>query len=479
MTGATRRSFIRGTAVVGASSLLGVARGATTYAGADFDVVVIGAGMAGISAARELAQLAPELKVLVLEARDRVGGRMYTSHDVPGHGVELGAQLIHGSGAETWELVRKYDLQTRGLNSRPKTESFHFLPGGTPYRPDQAEIDALYQQVMVAHARYDGPDISYAAFLDTLSLDESQRKSVNAEALSWSSEPDAISARAVINDGAAWEEYHDEDFQLIGGYGGLANKMAAELEGKIQLSSVVAGIYWREGLGGVSYVTNLQSQKVICKRLIVTLPVGVLQSKQIEVLPDFPDWKKQAIDSLEMGQVVVVPMLFDAPFWSELALAPGPLSWETPDGRIQFGLPHSAEDGPAAVTGWFAGAAAQMLSDLGGRDGMQQVLRWLEGISGQGGLHARLKWHFYQDWVSDPYSLGSYSFTRPGGQGAHEVLARPLDETVYFAGEATAPAPHYQTVHGAYMSGKRVAREVAESLGVLAEKAEPVLDTLF
>ena len=475
MRKATRRSFLRGTAVVGASSLLGVTS-ASDYAGADFDVVILGAGMAGLSAAGVLTKVAPDLKVLLLEARDRVGGRMYTRRDVSDHGVELGAQLIHGSAAESWELIREYGLHTRALGARPKTETFHFLPGSAPYRPNQAKIDALYQQAMVAHAKYDGPDMSYAAFLDTLSIDESQRKSLNAKALNWSSEPDAISARAVINDGVAWEEYHDEDFQILGGYSMLAEKMAAELEGKIQLSCVVAGIYWREGVGGVSYVYNLQSQTVTAKRLIVTLPVGVLQSNQVEILPAFPDWKQQSIDSLQMGQAVVVPMLFDAPFWSELT--PGPVAWETPDGRIQFWVAHSPEDGVAAMTGWFVGAAAQLLSDLGGQDGMQQVLRWLEGITGQSGLQERLKWHYYQDWVSDPYSLGSYSFTRPGGQGAREMLARPLKGTVHFAGEATAPAPHYQTVHGAYMSGKRVAEEVAESLGLLA-KDEPVPDTLF
>ncbi|MCZ6830406.1 MAG: NAD(P)/FAD-dependent oxidoreductase [Gammaproteobacteria bacterium] len=475
MAKATRRSFIRNTAVVGASNLLGVV-GVSGFAGADFDVVILGAGMAGLTAARILAKVGPGLKVLVLEARDRVGGRMFTSTDVSVHGVELGAQVIHGSRAESWELIREYGLQTRSLDAGGATESYHFLPGQPPYKPNQADLDALYHKVVVKHAKYDGPDMSYQAFLETMSFNDTQRSALGAEALSWSSEPGEVSARAVIDDGVAWDAYHDEDFQIIGGHSLLAEKMANELEGKIQLSCAVAGLYWRSGVAGVTYIYNLQSQTVTAKRLIITLPVGVLQSQQIEVLPPFPDWKKQSIDSLQMGQAVVVAMLFNAPFWSDLAS--GPVSWATPDGRMQFWAAHTPGEGAAAITGWFVGSAAQQLSDLGGQEGMQQVLHWLEGISGKTRLQEKLKWHRYQDWVSDPFSLGSYSFTRPGGQGAREILARPIEKTLYFAGEATAPAPHYQTVHGAYMSGKRVAQEVSDSLDIYAED-KAILDALF
>jgi monoamine oxidase len=471
----TRRSFVRNTAVLGASSLLGVQR-ASSFAGADFDVVILGAGMAGLTAARILANVGPGLKVLVLEARDRVGGRMYTSRDVSTHGVELGAQMIHGSKAESWELIREFGMQTRSLDARGETDSYHFIPGQKPYKPNQDDLDALYRKVMVSHARYDGPDMSYQAYLESMSFNETQREVLGAEALSWSGEPGRVSARAVINDGAAWDEYHDEDFQIIGGHSKLAEKMAADLDGKIQLSCEVAGIYWREGLAGLSYTYNLASQTVTAKRLIITLPVGVLQSQQIEVIPAFPDWKQQAIDSLEMGQVVVAAMLFDEPFWSDQA--PGPISWSTPDGRMDFWVAHQPGDGAAAMTGFFAGSAAQRLSALGGQDGMQQVLRWLEGITGKTGLQEKLRWHSYQDWVSDPYSLGSYSFTRPGGHGAQEMLARPVEKTLYFAGEATASAPHYQTVHGAYISGKRAAQEVSDSLDIYSRE-EPLLDTLF
>ena len=189
-----------------------------------------------------------------------------------------------------------------------------------------------------------------------------------------------------------------------------------------------------------------------------------------------------------MGQVVVVAMQFEGPLWEQEI--PGPGGWITPDQRIVFGLPHPPNKAGRAVTGWFAGSAAQQLSELGEEAGLQQALDWLAEASGTQGLAGKLKWYRFKDWVSDPYSEGSYSFTLPGGQEARNMLAKPVGNTVFFAGEATAAAPHYQTVHGAYMSGKRVAAEVAASLKPvikppdvettpeLLEEEEPILNPL-
>ena len=118
---------------------------------------------------------------------------------------------------------------------------------------------------------------------------------------------------------------------------------------------------------------------------------------------------------------------------------------------------------------------------------MARVLRWLEEASGETGLVDKLSWHHFEDWVSNPYTLGSYSITRPGGHGLRQELAKPISGTLYLAGEATAPPPHYQTVHGAYLSGKRAAQQVIDRLRIDANPAvlegkelddAPILDPL-
>lgn len=486
-----RREFIRYGAVLGASSIA-PAWSASTSVGADYDVAIIGAGMAGMTAARLLAHAGPGLKVLVLEARDRVGGRMYTLPDkrreLSPHGIELGAQLIHGSKAATWELIEEFGIRTRPLDSLGEPLFHRYIPGQGSQALDREGLAQLTADIRAAWKAYDGPDISFQEFVQTLELTPAQERRSTAEAIGWSSEPSRLSIKAAVLDGALWDDYADQDFQIVGGYSSLANRMAKELKGKIQLSSKVTDIFWREGLTGLSYEYNRVNTSLTARRLVITLPIGVLQSNQVPILPALPHWKQQSINALEMGQVVVVPLQFSDPLWRKEV--PGSGGWETPDERISFHLPHPANAGGRSVIGWFAGSAAQQLSELGEHAALAQVLTWLYEASGVQNLKSRLSWYRYNDWVGDPYSLGSYSFTRPGGHGQRKRLAEPVANTVFFAGEATAPPPHYQTVHGAYMSGKRVAAEVAASLkagaasGIMEDiplqikENEPIIDPL-
>ena len=449
-------------AALGGMGLLG-RRPAHAALGADYDVVIIGAGVAGMTAARLLSLAGPGLKVMVLEARDRVGGRLLTLHDkkvLPSHGIEVGAQVIHGSGAPTWELIKRYQLPTRSRNHLGEPAR-HFLDGSPV--PDGATFDKLLQKVGQAMGSREGPDTSFREFVDALDLTHRERELAFSESLSWSAEPDRVSAMATVADGQLWDEWHDGDFQVVGGYSALAERMAEDIEGRIQLSSEVKDIFWRQGLVGVRYRYGGITTALTCRQLVLTVPIGVLQGGQISIQPAVPAATQRAIDSLEMGQVVVVPMLFSEPLWQEGQL---PGVWKDPSGRRQFWLPHPVGQGGNGVSGWFVGAAARELSDAGPEAGMAKVLQWLEAASGRAGLADKLAWHHFQDWNRDPYTLGSYSVTRPGGHGQRAILSEPVEGTLYFAGEATAEPPHYQTVHGAYLSGKRVAAQVASALKV-------------
>jgi monoamine oxidase len=233
---------------------------------------------------------------------------------------------------------------------------------------------------------------------------------------------------------------------------------------------VVKDIFWRKGLVGVRYKYGGITTALTCRQLVLTVPIGVLQSGTVRIEPAVPAPTQRAIDSLEMGQVVVVPMIFSEPFWKDDQV---PGAWLDPAGRRSFMFAHPLGKGGGGVSGWFAGAAAQELSSAGPEAGIARVLRWLEEASGQQGIADKLAWHHFQDWSREEYTLGSYSVTRPGGHGQRAVLKEPIENTLYFAGEATAPPPHYQTVHGAYLSGKRVAAQVAAALNVpYEEKAD-------
>ncbi len=470
-----RRSLLKLTAAGTASFCTAAPSSAQ---GVDYDVVIVGAGVAGMTAAKLLSKAGPGLKVLVLEARERVGGRLMSVtdqngvEDLPSHGIELGAQFVHGSQADTWDLINSFELATRQL---PEYETAHYLPPFTDVEPDWEAYSAVNARIRATYSDYAGPDVPYRSFVAAMDLNGIEREMAFNEALSWSAEPDDISARAVIEDGAAWDAWHDHDYQIIGGYSELARNMAMEISDRIQLGSVVTEVFWRPGLVGVSYDFKGIRTSLTCRQLILTVPIGVLKSGDLSIEPPLPPDIRTALAGLDMGSAVVVPMIFSKAFWE--GSEPG--YWLDPAGRRSFSSFHDSNMEAPALSGWFTGSAAQTLSALGPDAGLQQVIGWLEEASGRSGLRELLRWHAFKDWIKDPYTKGSYSFTRPGGADGREKLRLPVEDTLYLAGEATAVAPHYQTVHGAYQSGMRVAEQVASALNVEELKPEQQEESLF
>jgi monoamine oxidase len=266
-----------------------------------------------------------------------------------------------------------------------------------------------------------------------------------------------MSLRAVIEENPGWDAYLDQNYQVVGGYGAVAEKMAEPLGDAVHLSSPAQSIAWQRG----EVTIDCAGATFRARRAVVTLPVGVLQSRSPAFLPTLPDWKLSAIDALRMGRVVVTHHLFDEPFWRERGVS----RWSARSGRIAFRDPHPGRDGPAVLAGWIDGTAAQELSDLGIQAGLERATHWIRRAFPEVDVAKRTLWSHLRDWVSDRYSIGCYSFTLPGGIGQRAILATPIEETLYFAGEATCEPPHYQTVHGAHRSGKRVEREILASLG--------------
>lgn len=451
----TRRSFLKSAALAGAGTAL---HGCGLPSRRSHDVIVIGAGISGLAAARDMARSG--MDVLVLEARDRVGGRIHTLHEPAPHGLEIGAQMIHGSRAATWELIHEFGVQTRPFPSWdtwPWSKAAGFRP------PDAGLREAAEARLKAAFREYHGDDESFQEFLQAKRLTPADQEAVLEHALSWSAEPDEISLRAAMEDQAAWDSYFDQNYQVIGGYDTLPLKIAEGLGERVRLSSVVRQIEWGRYGVLVSYRRDGKDEKARAARAVITLPVGILQSGGPDFTPRLPPWKDRAIRALHMGRVVVVHLLFDTWFWRDAV--PGLPGWDARGGRISFWDPHPPGTGEPVLLGWIVGRAAQELSDLGEAAGKERALAWVEEAFPSAGVKKRLRFSSMRDWIADPYSRGSYSYTRPGGSAQRAVLGTPVDDLLHFAGEATAAAPHYQTVHGAYASGRRVAREILSATG--------------
>jgi monoamine oxidase len=463
MTRFNRRKLLQDAALLGAGLAMPAPR-ALCARSAHYDVLVVGAGMAGLTAARELTRAG--LDVLVLEARDRPGGRMETLSNITPHGLEMGAQVIHGSRAASWELIREFKLPTRPMAGEAGWAELHYQSedGLKPLAP--AAVAAVQRRVEAEYRKYQGPDLSMAAFLDRIGLSPAERMLAAAAPVTFSAEPVAMSMTAAVEDDAAWNEYMDRNFQVVGGYSTLVERLASDLAGRLSLSSPVESIAWQPGQVTVTSHDADGPSVQTAGRVIVTLPIGILQQSSVPFSPPLPDWKREAIDALAMGQAFVTQLLFDSPFWQ--GRVPGQSMWILDSRRVSFWQPHPDGVEMPGLTCWTQAGAAQRLSDLGDEAALRQVLDWLEILLPGARAAQRLRWSSMRDWVRDPYSRGSYSFARPGGRGQRQALARPLERTVFFAGEATAPPPHYQTVHGSYMTGQRVVREV---LAAVRDKA--------
>jgi monoamine oxidase len=448
-----RRSFIRRAAMAASTVLVsGPTRSRTRV-----DVIVVGAGMAGLIAARELDRAG--CRVALLEGSPRVGGRMFSVVGPSTHGVEMGAQVVHGSRAPTHGLLAELGIATRMI---PEGD-FLLLDQDGLLRPVDAQAQAaLSAEFISAGQAYRGADISVAALIEQMGVTEAQAVQLASDSLSFAAEPDQISLFSLADYSPGWDVLTDANYQVIGGYSGVAEQLGLALGPVLRLNTRVERIEWRNGRVRVHARTPAGAERHDATAAVVTVPLSIMQAGQIGFGPDLPAWKIDALNQLAMGRVVVQQMTFSRDFWSDRL--GGASGWTMEDGRVSFEVAHLSGDGPPALTGWVTGRAAGMLSGLAPAAVQDQVLGWIEAAL-PGSDPARLKrWSALKDWQREPYALGAYSFARPGGRYAQDRLAVPLQGALFFAGEATMAAPDYQTVHGAYRSGLRAAREVLAQL---------------
>jgi len=418
------------------------AKGTRAAATRAADIVVIGAGAAGLAAADELTRAGRS--VLVLEARQRVGGRCWTRRvsglDIP---VELGAEFLHGEAKLTHSF-----LERAGLSAIESGREQRLAAGGR-LQPADAFAEA---QRAAQEATHLARDLSFAAFLAR------QRLPARTKALATmmvqgfdAADPKLVSAKSIAEEWGGGE-LGDSQPRPQGGYGALFEWLARDLLARgaqLRLGSTVLAMRWQRGGATLAGRFHGEPFSVRARRVIVTLPLGVLQSGPLRFRE-----KREALEKLESGPVIRVAMRFHRPLWEEQARgvaffhapkAPFPTCW-TP-------LPLRAP----LLTAWAGGPKAARLS--GKREALlvRAALDSVVAIFGRV-AERELAAAYAHDWRADPFARGGYSYLRVNGEGAREALAAPLAGTVFFAGEATE-SEEPGTVAGALRSGIRAARE--------------------
>jgi monoamine oxidase len=426
----------------------------------DCDVVIIGAGVAGLAAAAKLVGAGK--RVQCLEATGRVGGRIRTVHDplapVP---IELGAEFVHGRSAESWNVI-----ESAGLAAYEHTAQALHIDRGRVLK--EKEVGEVADHVMEQMAKSKRKDESFEDFLG--------RSRQSPEIKNWArlyvegfnaARNERISTASLRRDAEAAEEIDgDRSFRILNGYDSLVLYLLRLIPDHlrvVQLNAIVERVKWRAGRVSVQYRSALdnQTRSLQCARLIVTVPLGVLQASAdgpgaIAFDPE-PTKILKAARALDFGQVYRVTFRFRHAFWDEDEKLKGvgfllsreklfPTWWTT--------HPVIAP----VLTGWTAGSAADPLRGASQATIVEEALRSLERILNREIPQPEAV--YFHNWEADPFFRGSYSYVPVDAMPAREALSRPVKGTLFFAGEATDTTGNGSMVHGAIASGVRAALQV-------------------
>ena len=411
------------------------------------DVIIIGAGASGLSAARELTN--PGLSFTVVEGSHRIGGRAYSEEIVPGVWFDLGCSYLHQGETNPFVAIADelgvvlgkengdfFEVNKKGLHKN-----------GIPLNPSEREAYTAYQlecHTAIKAATERGEDIAIADLVDL----------ENEYALTYMHSMAELNAMDIDQTSSADFAAFDEgpDIPVLNGYGNLVSAWGSDIP--VSLNTKVDRVDWSGN--GVRVETSkgtLRGRSVLC-----TVSTGILAAGEIEFVPGLPDRKMEAVLGLPTGTENKICLHFDQDVFG-------------PEGR---GFHHTWNDEDEAG-GFEASVMGQNTAIVftGGRHAI-----WLEKQGQQAGhdyavdrvveaFGSDIRKHVTRSivtaWTTEPWTRGSYSCALPGQAHQRNELARALDDRVFFAGEATTVGDH-ACCHGAFRSGIRAAQEISKSL---------------
>ncbi len=433
------------------------------------DVVVVGAGAAGLMAARELARRG--LRVSVLEARDRIGGRILTHRIAEGPAVELGPEFVHGDNEALADVATQ-----AGLALSPSDEKQWYHDGSK-----LEGLRALWERLGNIMDRLDPERYpSLGAWLEGHSgtLSDQDRVLVREFVEGFHAAPAALMSARTLRDTRGGTD--EEQQHVRNGYDRVPYALAEQchrLGVRLFLNRPVGAVEWARGSVRVSTATEMDEPAWVihARAAVVTLPLGVLKAPAGEpgavVFRPALQGKRELLEQLQPGHVARLVLRFREGFW-EAPQLPAPLRENQGRG---FGFIHAPGAGfpvwwslapEPVLVAWAGGPAARPLIGLSHQEVQRVALNALARILDcpLATLRGWLVDQHRHDWGADPYSRGAYSFSQAGLEDAGERLAEPVEDTLFFAGEATAGPDALGTVGGALSSGLRAARQVAGAL---------------
>jgi len=414
-------------------------------------ILIIGAGAAGLMAAYELS--AAGYPVIILEATERAGGRILTQEgggfSMP---VEAGAEFIHGSLPVTLKL-----LTEAGLTYRPVEGKMLRVRNGEWVRQDLFSGD--WKELMQRMGELK-EDVPIERFLETYFSDDRYallRSAVQGFAEGY----DLVDLRraSTLALYQEWQEEGDEQYRVDGGYGRLIQYLMDRCLAQgcvVHFNKPVRSVLWqRDGVA----LECADGQIFTGRRIIIAVSLGILQRtpgtpSSIMFSPDIPVYR-QAAQEMGYGSVIKVLMEFKKRFWEEgigFVLSDEPVpTWWTQD-------PSSDR----LLTAWIAATAMRNFQALSAGDQLQTCIRSLASIFrvGEDLVREQLAACSIHDWMKAPYIRGGYSYETVGSEAARKQMHQPVEDTLFFAGEALYEGQALATVEAALCSGQETAAKI-------------------
>lgn len=418
-------------------------------------VLIIGAGAAGLAAAYALAKSGK--KVTVLEARERIGGRINTLNQTSFFDrAELGAEFVHGDLPVTLNLLKDAGIAPQTI----ALQMWRYRDGKFKQEEEQVEDwDEVMQKLAALKT-----DMPIAQFMQQ-NFGGEKYAAVTKSVLQFvagydTADPAKASAFALRKE---WQN-EDEDAQhrVPGGYCTLINYLARECKkhsGIIKLDAAVTDVYWDNKQ--VRAVT-MDGVEYKAEQLIITLPLGVLQLPEeaegaVKFHPQVPE-HTEAIGQIGFGAIIKILLQFNAPFWEDEQYggikAPAFLFTEE-----KIPTWWTQDTGNALLTGWLGGGGAAELAETTNEAIWQLAMQSLANVFklDMAELKGRLITWRVANWTADPFTRGSYAYDTVDSARARKVLNQPVDDTIFFAGEYLYDGPAMGTVEAALDSGLKVA----------------------